>query len=92
MQVLEAVHPLEQLQPLLVQQVVLPQPADRVLQAQEFLQVSAVALLQHFDFLLELSNNHLQLLLTQAALVIAVQVRDGKTRAKRSHDYMWSFD
>ena len=70
------------MQSLLVQQVVLPQLADCVLQAQQLLQVSSVALLQNFDLLLQLGHDGLQLLLTQAVLMVAAQVREGNRLLK----------
>lgn len=69
---LPAPHSLEKLKSLLIQQVVLSQLADCVLQSHQFLQMSAVSLLQHFHFLLQLQDNHLQLLLIQTVLVVAV--------------------
>lgn len=71
----QAHHPLEKLKPLFIQQVVLSQLADCVLQSHQFVHMAAVSLLQHFHFLLQLQHNHLQLLLTQAVLVVAVGVR-----------------
>lgn len=70
-------HPLQQLQPLLVQQVALPQLADRALQAQQPVQVAPVALLQHLHLLLQLGHRGLQLLLAQAAAVVAEQAETG---------------
>lgn len=75
LQVLQAHHPLQKLKPLFIQQVVLFQLADRVLQSHQFLQMPAVSLLQHFHFLLQLKDNHLQLLLAQTVLVVAAGVR-----------------
>ncbi len=68
---LSAPHPLEQLQSLFIQQVVLSQLADCVLQTQKFLQMSTVSLLQHFHLLLQLGHDRLQLLFAQTALMIA---------------------
>lgn len=72
MEILKALHPLKQLQPLFIQHVALSQLADCVLQSQEFLQVPTVSLLQHFDLLLQLRHDRLQLLLTQTVPVVAV--------------------
>lgn len=76
-------HPLQQAQSLLTQQLAVPQLADCALQAQQLVQVPPVPLLQHLHFLLQLCHDDLQLLLTQAVLVVADQ--ETKSRALTVH-------